>query len=212
MKCKICLYEGPFNKRHIVMCRFGGGKLVRHECPNCNVIFGTEDMINMSEEDLGAAYEKLYKSGHKESSATARQLNILKYLSPKPSGQYLNWGSGQSALVKPGITVSNYDPYIVGNEPILNDKLDLQVYDGIMSCNFIEHLQDPVEVLKNMLNYLKPAGVMAHGTPCYRYKYEYTKFHLYFFLGKSVDIMAARAGLIAVRTSDPDVILYKGNK
>jgi hypothetical protein len=209
MKCNICLYPGPFNKQHITVCRFGGGKLVRYECPVCNVIFGTEEMINMSTEDLGNEYLKLYARGHKESDATARELNTLKFLKPTQAGTYLNWGAGKSTLnTATKVKIFNYDPYIESSKTNISDKSKLQTYDGIMSCNFLEHLQDPVGALTDMARHLTPRGVMAHSTPCYRYEYEYTKFHLYFFLGKSVNIMSDRAGLKAIRTGNPDVVLY----
>lgn len=78
-----------------------------------------------------------------------------------------------------------------------------------MSCNLLEHLQDPVEELKLMSGYLKDGGIMVHGTPCYQYKYANTRFHLYFFLGKSVEIMSERAGLTAIKTKEFDTVLYK---
>ena len=36
---------------------------------------------------------------------------------------------------------------------------------------------------------------MAHATPCYEYLYEYTRFHLFFFAGKSKDLLLEKAGL-----------------
>jgi len=36
---------------------------------------------------------------------------------------------------------------------------------------------------------------MAHATPCFEYLFEYTRFHLFFFPGRSREVLAQRAGL-----------------
>ena len=36
---------------------------------------------------------------------------------------------------------------------------------------------------------------MAHATPCFEYLYEFTRFHLFFFLGRSRELLAKSAGL-----------------
>jgi len=46
-----------------------------------------------------------------------------------------------------------------------------------------------------MAEYLKPEGRMAHATPCFEYLYEYTRFHLFFFPGRSRFHLARNAGL-----------------
>lgn len=37
---------------------------------------------------------------------------------------------------------------------------------------------------------------MSHATPCFEYLYEYTRFHLFFYLGRSRTLLAEKAGLV----------------
>ena len=171
MKCRICLSDGPFTKIHTTRCMFNNDLLCRYECPNCNVIFGTEAMIKMSPEKLGQQYVQLYSGGYSESDATDRELKLMQYLQPVPEKTYLNWGAGNKSstvptLAKQKITLASYDPYAVKvQKGFISKASDLGIYDGIMSCNFIEHLQDPINGLQNMLKHLAPGGIMVHGTP-----------------------------------------------
>jgi hypothetical protein len=42
---------------------------------------------------------------------------------------------------------------------------------------------------------LKPGANMIHSTPCYKYCHPYTKYHIFFFEGKSLDIICQKVGL-----------------
>jgi acyl dehydratase len=42
---------------------------------------------------------------------------------------------------------------------------------------------------------LKPGALMSHATPCFQYLYEYTRFHLFFFPGRSLEVLAEAADL-----------------
>ena len=42
--------------------------------------------------------------------------------------------------------------------------------------------------------HLAENGVMAHASPCFELRYEDTRFHLFFYLGRSVKVLADRAG------------------
>ena len=81
--------------------------------------------------------------------------------------------------------------YVIGRR----SQLETMQFDGIFSNNLLEHLRWPVQELAFMASLLKPDAIMAHTTPCFEYRYEMTRFHLFFFVGKSRQIMAARAGL-----------------
>lgn len=68
-------------------------------------------------------------------------------------------------------------------------------FDGIFSNNVLEHLSQPADDLRRMKGWLKPGATMAHATPCFEYLYEYTRFHLFFFPGRSRELLADQAGL-----------------
>lgn len=215
MQCRICLSAGPFEHELVSQCQFNRERLVRYECPDCGVIFGTRRMLGLSPEALGEQYTELYSSGYQEGDPTEVELALLKQLSPHPDGAYLNWAAGHRSSTSEraqakGINLVGYDPYVPTSKPLLlKDPSELGVYDGIMSANFLEHLQDPVSGLREMRRHLKPDGLMIHSTGCFQYICHETRFHLFFFTGTSVEVMAGRAGLIAQRTTDPDVILFR---
>jgi hypothetical protein len=59
----------------------------------------------------------------------------------------------------------------------------------------LEHLRHPVDELKTMSSLLPAGGMMSHATPCFEYRFEFTRFHLFFFLGRSREFLTDRAGL-----------------
>ena len=75
------------------------------------------------------------------------------------------------------------------------DELVALKPSGIYSNNVLEHLRHPIDELKTMSSLLPTGGMMSHATPCFEYRFEFTRFHLFFFLGRSRHILADRAGL-----------------
>jgi len=113
-------------------------------------------------------------------------------------------------LREQGIDVVAFEPYMKmeSSATVYTKEEELRDlrFDGIMSNNLIEHLQDPVSALTKQAKLLKDReSRMVHATACYRYEYEYSRFHLFFFVGRSVDAMAQRAGLRVEETDNPDV-------
>jgi 2-polyprenyl-3-methyl-5-hydroxy-6-metoxy-1,4-benzoquinol methylase len=85
----------------------------------------------------------------------------------------------------------------------------MRQYDGIMTNDFLEHVQDPEAFFKECANLLVPSGKMAHSTGCYDYVYEFSPFHLFFFCGESVQRLIARTGfrlLAEHRDEHPDCL------
>lgn len=68
-------------------------------------------------------------------------------------------------------------------------------FDGVFSNNVLEHLRYPVEDLKAISAILNQGGRMSHATPCFEYLYEFTRLHLFFFLGRSRELLVEKAGL-----------------
>lgn len=52
-------------------------------------------------------------------------------------------------------------------------------------------------------------GIMVHSTACYNYIYEYTRFHLFFYTGTSVEEICKQTGLkvIAIEENDEEMIV-----
>jgi hypothetical protein len=209
--CPICKFvfppDKPLNKLE-ADCEFlpiagVSQHLIRYQCSNCDVVFGSEEMINLSADRLSKAYQELYNSGHREGDTTHVELSLFNMLKPTTSGIYVNWGAGTNRtsieLAKQGYQLFNYDPGIPSNVPgyISADNLKNLKFDGIISNNVLDHLQNPIYDLLLMKSLLKPGGKMVHASDGFRYRINYTKFHLYFFIGKSTSYLSQTIGMSA---------------
>jgi hypothetical protein len=216
LTCPICGLVERFARYPMLVARdyFGGGRLVRYQCPGCDVIFGTRRMLSLSAEELAREYHDVYAT-YEENDSTQLEIKAFSYLRPRPGGRYLNFGAGRwssalSMLRQQGHDVVAYDPYIQldATGTVITREADLRElrFDGIMSNNLIEHLQDPVGTLTKQAALLRDReSCMVHATACYRYEFELSRLHLFFFVGRSVATLAARAGLRVEETDDPDV-------
>ena len=205
--CPLCNYIGTNEKYSIFMaqCIFGGGRLQRFQCPECDVIFGPNKVLALIAKELTQDYESHYRvfEGGDSTDQEIRAFNLLK---PKKNGIYLNYGAGAwsksvQILRTQGWNVFAFEPHSSAtphHDYVIGNKADLLKFkfDGIFSNNVLEHLRQPIEEFVFMKNILKPNAKMSHATPCYEYLYEYTRFHLFFYLGRSKNFLAKKAGLI----------------
>lgn len=164
--------------------------LVRYRCNVCEVIFGPLDMLMLSTEQITNAYRSLYGSGYKEMDATDWEYKIFSTLNPKTNGLYINWGAGTSKTSEMakmnGYTILNYDPGMPSELGYLSlEEVKSLKVDGIISNNVLDHLQDPISDLLLMKSLLREGGMMVHASDGFRYSVHFTKFHLFFFIGKS---------------------------
>lgn len=206
LTCPLCDFQGESSRFSTFMsnCIFGGGELLRHQCPECDLIFGAEKMLSVSEAELSQDYEWHYQV-FTEGDSTQQEIRAFHALKPEKSGTYLNWGAGAwsksiESLRQDGWNVYGYEPHgsaSSGGPFILSTPAQLQemCFDGIFSNNVLEHLRYPVRELSSLGKLLKPGGRMSHATPCFDYLYEFTRFHLFFFLGRSRKVLAKKANL-----------------
>jgi hypothetical protein len=174
--------------------------LVRYQCSCCDVIFGSEEMLNLSSEALSKAYQSVYLSGHRENDATSYEEKLFFMLEPSKHGPYINWGAGTSStcdkVKQQGYTLLNYDPGIPTSSAYLTkEQLANMRVDGIISNNVLDHLQDPIADLLFMKSLLKPGSSMIHASDGFRYETSYTKFHLFFLVGRSVNVISNIIGM-----------------
>ena len=209
IRCGICGYEakeGTF-KTVETDCIFAGGHLKRYECPECGCIFGPLKFRDQTESEFSDDYTVHY-AGFFETDCTWKERWAFELLHPRKDGVYLDYGCGKwshtiQELREEGYEVWGYEPYAadVDNPYIITDRetLEKMRFDGIFSNDLLEHLADPVADMKFMAGLLRGADSrIAHNTSCYAYKYEFTRFHMYFFTGRSVQVLAERAGLQVV--------------
>ena len=62
----------------------------------------------------------------------------------------------------------------------------------------------PVEEFRYFHSILKPGARMAHASPCYRYSYSDTRFHVVFLTGGSSEVLADRSGFRVVGRQEED--------
>lgn len=185
-------------------CIFGGGDLLRHVCPNCDLIFGPGKMLALSEYALAEEYEWHYRV-YTEGDSTDQEIRAFHALEPQKSKRYLNWGAGGwsrtlNILRAQGWDVIGYEPHSASRGSragVISDwkQLCAMPFDGIFSNNVLEHFRHPVPELQQMASLLGTGGRMSHATPCFEYKYEFTRFHLFFYAGRSRELLARAAGL-----------------
>lgn len=206
LQCPICEHRGPTDSFTVFesYCQFGGGRLVRHECGRCGLVFGPQKMFRLSAEELSHEYRTLYEF-YSEGDTTENEIRTFHAMQPRRDGVYLNFGSGGgwnssvTQLRAQGWNILGFEPYAGGqmSEAVIRsfEQLETMQFDGIMSNNVLEHLVDPLTTFRLWRKLLKgPAPVMAHSTPCYKYLYAITRFHLYFFTGRSLEEICQRTG------------------
>ena len=184
-------------------CIFGGGRLERIQCDRCDLIFGPQKMLNLSAAELASEYNWHFRA-FTESYSPVEELRAFAVLDPKVGGRYLNYGCGGDldglrTLRAQGWDVRGFEP----SERQVNDpdvvfhrreQLTFERFDGIYSNNVLEHFRDPAGELTFMASLLTPESRMAHATPCFEYQYEFTRFHLAFYVGRSRHVLAEKAG------------------
>ncbi len=182
-------------------CLFTQFPLHRFQCNQCGLIFGPLPLIQCAPQQLSRLYELLYEF-FSEGASTRFQEKTFYLMNPSIQGHYLNyacgdWQVGIQRLRTLGWNVWGFEPFqSVQTEAIVSDiaQLSIQQFDGIMSHNYLEHVQNPATFFCQCKMLLKPAAVMYHSTPCYEYKYEVSPLHLYFFVGDSIDRLAQHTG------------------
>lgn len=207
LSCPLCGHQGESSAfaRHTSHCIFEGGRLERHQCPQCDLIFGPDKMLRLTESQLASEYSCHYQV-FAEGDSTDLETRAFLALNPSKQGLYLNWGAGAwsrtlDQLRAQGYQLHGYEPHGLDAPapPHIHtapEQLAALRFDGIFSSNVLEHLRHPVRELQHMAGLLKPGGILSHATPCFEYRYEFTRFHLFFFLGRSRQRLAEQAGLV----------------
>lgn len=219
--CYIC--NAQYNSNFKILnsrCRLSNTDIVRYQCNKCGIIFGPLNLINATFSELSKEYQKIFDSGYKDADNTDLEIKVFKYLNPNKKSLYLNWGCGTTPktiqkLNELGYSVLGYEPFNqkqISNKLVISDfdKLSKYKFDGIFSNNLLEHLQNPVSTLINMTSILKnKESYMVHATPCYKYVYEWTKFHLYFFVNNSLNEISKLTKLNIKNTDNDDIKIFE---
>lgn len=217
LSCMVCgtEFETTSSEVYETKCIFGGGKLIRYKCSKCGAIIGPVKMLELSEPELGEEY-KLHYEVYNEGNTTDAEIRAFLSMNPEKGKKYLNYGSGGWSQTIPklreqGYDVYGYEPYAsTDSEFIITELSSLltQEYDGVFSHDLLEHLRDPIGTFEIFAKILKKGGVMAHATACYKYLYEYTRFHLIFYTGDSIDYLCEKCNLKIIGKETDSENLY----
>lgn len=190
----------PSYARRVDQDMFGAGDLVRLVCPACDAVFGPLAALYAPDAFISADYRLLYAT-YSEGDSTAEEVRAFEALSPRKDGLYLNWGAGAwsrsvEVLRARGYDVWGYEPNAVqARDFVVSRREEISArFDGIFSNNLIEHLTRPAEAFTDMRACLQPGGAMAHASPCYAWSFAFTRFHVFFPLGRSPEALARRTG------------------
>jgi SAM-dependent methyltransferase len=215
LACIVCGRSGLRSSFSVLAdrCMFGGGTLERYQCHACDAVFGPQKYLDLSDEFVSRDYAILY-SRYSEADSTENEIRTFRSLNPNSGHTYLNWGCGAWSRAIPELRADGFDvwgfetsaptsaPHILTKREQISTR-----FDGIFSNNVIEHFRDPQHQFKDFHDILKPGGVMAHSSPCYKYAYAFTRFHTLFLLGRSAHVLAERTGFrVRDRTEDGEYI------
>jgi len=212
LRCIVCNREASWSgwQKLVDHCMFGGGRLERYRCPNCECVFGPQKYLDLDDAFVASDYRLLY-SRYAESDSTEKEIRTFKSLGSEAGQIYLNWGCGGSwsqtveRLRAEGHDVWGFEPSAdAGSAFVATRREDISArFRGIFSNNVIEHFRDPVAQFADFHSILTDDGTMAHSSPCYELTYTNTRFHTLFLLGNSPHVLAERTGF-AVVESDRD--------
>ena len=62
-------------------------------------------------------------------------------------------------------------------------------FDIVYTNNYIEHLIDPFNDLKKVIDLLKDDGKLVIMSQCWEYCFDKTHYHTFYFLGKSLNYL-----------------------
>lgn len=223
LKCYICDNETSICNYKKLSSNdiFNAGEIIRYQCPNCDIIFGDLRFLNLPEKEINDDYIDLY-SYYKEADTTVYILDVLDrlnlFISNNKDKKILDFACGKWNRTIPIIrekgfkNIYGYDKYVndmneeymLSEEQLLNNKFDI-----IYSNNFIEHLIDPLNDIKYLLNLLEKNGCLIFITSCFEYCYEFTHFHTFFFIGRSIDKLCEKLEMKMVYSTK---IIFKDNQ
>ncbi|AYV86321.1 MAG: methyltransferase domain-containing protein [Solumvirus sp.] len=202
--CIICDYKSSAQefKEFKSEDLFGTGALIRNKCPKCDAIFGPQKFLALSDILFTKDYIEL-KSKHPDSDMTGMWSDLMALCDYDKTKRYLFYGVYDpiniTHFISMGYNVIGYNPHLTKNTSNLfitsPEELKLFRFDYILSINSLAYCRDPIKDLSLLEKILNPGGRMAHSTICFDYAVENSHYHLCFFLGKSVDIMAKRIDL-----------------
>ncbi len=210
-KCKLCncnttiINDNKTNKDY-------------YRCLECDYIFMDEKHY------LDTESEKKHYDNHDNNLESLGYVKMFEKLieefvtaDAKDINTALDFGCGEGEVLpilleRTGISCDRYDLYYFPEKVYENKK-----YDLICSTEVIEHLDNPLETLKEMLSHLNKDGYLLlmtyfHPSDDEKFlKWFYIKdmTHIGFFSTKTFEFLASELNLKIVKHNNKNIILYK---
>jgi len=251
VSCPTC---GPNSKRKLIFQRADG--ISFYNCLQCNIEYASprlkeDELLNLYEGDgwrdksyyENWTYENWKKEKGKDYYLVQENINLAKKFL-KPGSSILDVGCDIGLTVKAleengyyseGVEVSTIGSKIAAEKTgikVHNMKLESYqsdtIFDGVFLLNVLEHLYDPIQLLKECGDNIKQGGyIFLHvphhkglGTQYKKYlhkkgiKHDYRHFgfpaHIYAFDQKSLTKMLDKAGFEAIHFESWSNILTRG--
>lgn len=187
-----------------------------HFCPNCRFI-SLDPSFYLSEEKEKKRYN-LHNNGSDNSGyiqwlQSFLQKAVLPFISP--CDRILDFGSGPVPQLKillenKGYKVDIYDKYFY-------DHPFSGTYKMITATEVVEHLRDPLSVLKILSESLEPQGYLAIKTAWRPEKdedflswwYKEDSTHIVFFSKKSFSLLSDRLGLNIYYSDNNSIVIFR---
>lgn len=202
LTCIICEYNDKIEKfeKYYTSDIFYAGELIRYKCPKCDVIFGDMRFLNMDKNEISNDYMDVY-SFFNEGDTSGYILHVINTINLGKDKTYLDYACGKSCqtlnlLKQSGYNINGYDAFVTNDHPnFINTIDDNMKFDVVYSNNYIEHLINPYEDLSKLINLLNDGGKLVMISSCWEYVIEYTHYHTFFFLGRSIDYLCDKLNI-----------------
>lgn len=108
------------------------------------------------------------------------------------------WSKAIHILRQEGWSIYGFEPSARQSSPYVFstwEEIEAKQFDGFLSHNVLEHLMDPSGITQRLSQLLAPGGRLIHTTACFEYIYEFSRYHVFFFTGRSPEMLAERASM-----------------
>ena len=217
LKCKVCEHSSSIKKykKLTVRDRFEAGRLVRYQCPNCEVIFGDLRFLGLPSEEIDKDYEDVHVIFSETDTSEGRVIMFNKFELDK-SLEYLDYACGAfpdtlNKLNNQGWTTYGYDKHVTVPHSRFLSNIDNRTFDVVYTNNYIEHLIDPIKDFDDILKHVKPGGKLIMASPCweFRYCYDISHHHTFFFSEKSLKVLEKKLNIKQISSIDFKIPPYR---
>lgn len=190
-----------------------------YQCMNCQYIF--KDPSATWTLDMQKERYDLHQNDPNDDGYRRYFQGFLDFVLPRISDveSALDFGCGESSLLadmlmENGIKSRYYDPIYHPDESSLEST-----YDLIVCVEVFEHLGEPMETIKIMIDMLKQGGYMAIRTEFapedmeeyFRWYYRLDPTHIGFFTKHTFEYITSKSNFTMVDDNDKNIIIISKN-